>query len=205
MTQQERIMLPNLKTILAFFITATLLVSFLPAQVLLKELSVSSAPISEPDRSLTLGPGESVMDSDGRTIQNNGTKGVLKIKYKGKSHKNGRVIEITGKITGVKNPKYGGTRGPVTVKTNNKPTTVDLEKNGLNNKPVTTKVEGGNSTVNVSSNNNNVTVGGMGNQVDITGNNNTGQGENASSGGDVNMGGRGNSWSSNGGRWTVRN
>lgn len=152
--------------------------------------------------------GRTVTDSKGREVVNGGTNanGSLKIRYTGKLKLNASgEYEITGELSEVTNPSSQGSSGPITVNTNGLHTTVNLEKNGTDpGGHIITTINGGNATVNVSGNFNDPSIGGTGNNVNITGNNNCGSGQ-PGSGGNVTQGGRGNSWNSGGGNWTVRN
>lgn len=153
--------------------------------------------------------GTTVRDSKGRVIENGGwnSNGSLKFRYTGKLTRDAQGnLTCSGEIKEVANPSSQGSVGPITINTNGEPTTIDLGKNGTSpGGNLTNTILGGNATVNVSGNFNDVAVGGTGNNVNVTGNHNSGSGVGASSGGNVTFGGRGNSWTANGGSWVTRN
>lgn len=186
-------------------LAATFLCADLPAQSAVKVDGAVNAPTIYEGK---LPAGRTVTDSKGREITNGGTNanGSLKIHYTGKLKLNSNgEYECSGEISEVINPASQGSTGPITVNTNGNPTTIQLEKNGVDpGGHITTTITGGNATVNVSGNFNDPSVGGTGNNVNITGNNNCGSGQPGSAG-NVFQGGRGNSWNSGGGNWTIRN
>ena len=111
-----------------------------------------------------------------------------------------------GEIKRVVNTKTKGSDGPIVIETKNQPIQIDLNKSGQStNNRLKTTVTGGGATININGNNNHVTVGGTKNTVNMNGVDNFGTGENAKSGGTVNIGGRRNRFNSNGGNWNVGN
>jgi hypothetical protein len=151
-----------------------------------------------------------VTDSQGRTIQNSAPaseSGKVKFRFTGKLNRTAQgEWFVTGEISEIENPASGGCKGPILVNTNNQPTTITLDRNGLNpNGHIATTVTGGNATVNVDGNYNDVTVGGTNNTVNFNGNHNSMSAQNGS-GGSVSLGGNGNSVSGGGlGGWTIGN
>lgn len=156
---------------------------------------------------LRLTSGKTVTDAKGRRIENAGWNGngALSIRFTGKLTKTSTgdyVVE--GEVLGVTNPASQGSAGPVIVETGGQPTAVDLQRSGLDpGGRLQATVTGGNATVTVGGNYCDVSVGGQGNQVDLQGRGNAGTGL-QDSGGDVRLGGRGNSWQGGAG-WKVRN
>lgn len=148
-------------------------------------------------------------DSHGREIRNGGmnANGHLEIVYTGKLSKdsNGNLV-CSGEIISVTNPASQGSEGPIWINTNGEPTVVRLDRNGIDpGSHLDVTVLGDHANIGCSGNFNDIIVGGTGNIVNITGNHNLGTGQGSNSGGAVIMAGRGNSWNSNGGNWTVRN
>lgn len=191
-----------LRLMLLFLVVALLPVSFSCAQA-----SSPGQPVVLRDGKLP--PGRTVTDSKGRVIHNGGLNenGKLNFRYSGKlTVKSTGDFEVSGEIPEVTNPASQGSDGPIDINTNGEPTTINLNRNGIDpNGHITTNVSGGNSTVNVNGNFNDPSVGGTNNTVNINGNNNSGSGNGANSGGTVNLGGHGNSWGSGGGQWSVHN
>ena len=148
-----------------------------------------------------------VTDSAGRTVTNGGTNanGSVKVTHTGKMKMvSPGEYRISGEITLIENPASQGSEGPITVNTNGKPTEVVLEKNGTDpGGHIVTNVNGGKAIVHINGNFNDANVGGGNNHIDFNGRNNTATGQ-PGSGGTVSLGGRGNSFNSGGGQWTVR-
>lgn len=186
---------------------ATLLTSALcAAQTPTPAPTSNPAPSPTPVRTLSVGAGEKVVDSDGREVSvPEGASGEVDIQYTGSAgspDENG-CIAIEGTIQEVKNPVNGGA-SKVDVDTNGKSTKVTIKDSGTARARHDVCVVGGNARVTITGKYNNLTVGGMGNTVSIQGENNTGMGENAMSGGSITVrSGEGNSFSSNGGQWTT--
>lgn len=183
---------------------------FLLAMLVLASFSFGqAAATAAPPLWGKLTAGKTITDSKGREIHNGGTNanGSLHFRYTGKlrTKANGE-LECSGEITEVTNPASQGSEGPIMVNTDGEPTIINLDRNGTDpGGHIGSTIVGGNATVNVGGNFNDPTVGGTNNSVNITGNNNSGSGQGAGSGGNVTLGGHGNSWNSNGGNWTTRN
>ena len=158
------------QTLLAF--TGLFLFTALPAQTPATTAPVENIdPTIQPvDGTIKLGPGESVTDGKS-TVTNNGTKGSLRVRYTGKRKKVDTKYTV-GKIEKITDPASGGTFGPIDINTGGEETDIDIDKNGLNGKPVKVNVDGGKANINVDGNHTEGTVGGTGNEVDITGNDN---------------------------------
>lgn len=159
--------------------------------------------------------GEEVVDDQGRRVTNNGTNanGSLKITYTGTltwDNQNPRhgTIRGGGGMSSVTNPRTSGSDGPIVIDCANAPLVVNIDSNGGRTGSVTTTITNGIAgvVVNITGNNQDFTVGGTGVAVSVTGNDNSGQGAvtNPPSGGTVQLGGRNNSFRSNGGNWEFR-
>lgn len=147
--------------------------------------------------------GKEASDSKGRRIENTGTNGSVTICYTGTLRwDTAGNATCTGEILQVENRATIGSAS-ASINTNGEPTTINLDQNGQH----TYVIDGGRATVNCNGDRNNVIVGGLDNNVNLNGNDISGSGANAHSGGTATMGRRssGNSWRSNGGNWTVRN
>lgn len=155
-------------------------------------------------------PGQKITDSKGREVSvPAGATGKVRVQTDKPITGPDRMgcFMTTGEIQRVTNRASGGA-SEFSVDTNGEPTEVKVEDSGSSNSNNDVTVDGGNATVNVTGDNNMVTVGGTGNTVTLGGNNNSGMGANPPPmgpppGGDVTLGGSGNSWSSNGGNWNV--
>jgi len=184
----------------------TAIIAFLFAFGMMFTAPAQSAATASPStRTMDLAPGEKVTDSAGRTVENKGTSGVVKVTYSGSKSGTGQNIEV-GDITLIRNPGTNGSKNVEIHGVGTARTTVQLDEDGTSGRGngVTVKVTGGNTDVTVSGDYNEYSVGGTGNTVTVAGDNNTGTGENASSGGTVHYqsGATGNTFASNGGNWT---
>lgn len=188
-----------MKTLVTFALLAASLVAQAPVQV-------GTVGTNEPPLAKTvLRSGQSMTDSSGRSVENGApnTNGYLIIKYRGKIREDNGVLVVEGDIETIENPATQGASGNIVINTGGNATTVDLNRNGVQN-AVTVTVDGGNATVNVTGSDNNVTVGGASNTVTISGANCTGQGSGSGSSGTVSVTGRNSSFNSNGGTWVTR-
>ena len=77
-----------MRTLISALVFSILIAGFLPAQIF---AGTTVAPV---DHGFNLKPGESVTDGT-RTVTNNGKKGVLRIRYRGKKTGTGKNIEIS--------------------------------------------------------------------------------------------------------------
>lgn len=152
----------------------------------------------------SLGSGQTLYDSSGRSVTNGGSNnGNVNVKYDGRLKKDdqGRPY-IEGNITEVVNPSNGGSDGQVEITTNNHPLTIRLLRCGRGG-PLRSYINGGNATVFVDGNGNEVIVTGTGNNVQIDGRNCTGAGT-AGSSGEIRLGHSSSTFNSGGGNWTFR-
>lgn len=180
---------------------------FSAALVAQTPISIGTSSVNEPPLAkVALRSGKNMADSAGRSVENGApnTNGYLIVRYRGKLREdaNGNIY-IEGNIETVENPATQGASGNIIINTGGNATTVDLNRNGVQN-PVTVTVNGGCATVNVSGNDNNVTVSGNENSVTISGANCVGQGSGSTSGGTISVSGRNSSFNSNGGTWSTQ-
>lgn len=192
-------MITSLKKTLMVFAAIFLVASLLPSQFL-----VPVAPVSV-DSTFTLKPGDTVIDSKGRTVKNTSKKGLVHIKCTKGWKRVGKEITCKGEITLVRTKKSGGAK-KFKVNTNGKPTDVQVDRNGDSTTGTSATTTGGKANVTMNGHYGKTTSGGTENSVTMNGNNNSGDGSNAASGGSVKYGkgSHGNSWGGTG-NWTVRN
>lgn len=168
----------------------------------------ATTPTTPTTQTTTVPAGSSAADSNGTSVNNVGTNGNgrVQVRHTGKAKRNpDGTITITGEIVEVTNPASQGSVGPIEIENHYPGLVVNLNKRGGNPNPISTSIDGGGATVNVTGSGNDVAVGGTGNTVSITGANCNGSGGNGS-GGTVSVSGTGSGFTSTGGgTWrTVR-